>query len=114
MKPSLPLNGKARQIKTLKVRELNIGAGKVVTIILVSQIVSHKSGKPRAIVRKLDIFQPRLASAQAQVAGEGLEGFSIDCQFGNLQLAAALQVSQSAGGLQVGIRHTGNCIVCSA
>ena len=37
MKAGLPLNGEAWQVKALKVGEINVGAGKVETIIFVSR-----------------------------------------------------------------------------
>src|SRR6185312_5837300 len=60
------------------------------------------------------MFQPRLASVQPQVAGKALEWFSIDCQSADLQLAGAVQASQRARDLHVGIRYAGNCVACFA
>ena len=84
MKAGLPLDRETWQIKTLEVGKLNIGASEIETIIFVAKVVSQQSGKARAIVRQLDIFQPRFASVQAQVAGKGLERFAINRQLGDL------------------------------
>ena len=59
VKSGLSLDRKTRQVKSLKVSQLNVGAGKIKTIIPAVQVVSNRPGKARAVVRELDIFQPR-------------------------------------------------------
>src|SRR5258708_571463 len=68
MKPGLPLDREPGQVEALKVTEFNVGASKIEVIIPVVQVVSNRSGKARAVVRELNILQPRFPAIQTQVA----------------------------------------------
>src|SRR5260221_8731321 len=68
MKPGLPLDREPRKVKTLKVTKFNIGAGEVKMIVFVPKIIANRSGKTRAVVRQLNVLQPRFPAIKTQVA----------------------------------------------